>query len=49
MLMLETVILYLQEFQVILKKFDLNANPLSDDVPLEGTFTFTGLRVKPGQ
>lgn len=32
-----------------LKMFDLNANPLSDHVPREGTFTFTGLRVKPGQ
>lgn len=32
-----------------LKMFDLNANPLSDDVPVEGTFTFTGLRIKPGR
>ncbi len=30
-----------------LKLFDLNANPLSDDVPVEGTFTFTGQRIIP--
>lgn len=36
---------------VTLKSFDLNANPLLDDAPATGpfTFTFTGQRVKPGQ
>jgi len=32
-----------------LRNFDLNADPLNDDAPVIGTFTFTGQRVKPGQ
>jgi len=32
-----------------LRFFDLNANPLSDDAPVSGTFIFTGQRVKAGQ
>ncbi|MEH2257880.1 hypothetical protein [Nostoc sp.] len=31
-----------------LRTFDINANPLVDDVPVIGTFTFTGQRVKAG-
>jgi hypothetical protein len=31
------------------RTFALNANPLVDDVPVSGTFTFTGQRVKPLQ
>lgn len=29
------------------RTFDLNANPLVDDAPVSGTFTFTGQRIKP--
>ncbi|MDF5716394.1 MAG: hypothetical protein PUP93_21570 [Rhizonema sp. NSF051] len=32
-----------------LRSFSLDANPLNDDAPVVGTFTFTGQRVKPGQ
>lgn len=32
-----------------LRSYDLNANPLNDDAPVVGTFTFTGQRVKAGQ
>ncbi|MEH2070829.1 MAG: hypothetical protein V7K47_22150 [Nostoc sp.] len=32
-----------------LRFYDLNANPLNDDAPVVGTFTFTGQRVKAGQ
>ncbi|MEH2178098.1 hypothetical protein [Nostoc sp.] len=32
-----------------LRIFNINANPLVDDAPVAGTFTFTGQRVKPGQ
>ncbi|MGI2903114.1 hypothetical protein [Tolypothrix sp. VBCCA 56010] len=32
---------------VTIKNFDLDANPLVDDAPEVGTFTFTGQRVKP--
>ncbi|MEH2253700.1 hypothetical protein [Nostoc sp.] len=34
---------------VTLRLFSLNANPLKDYVPLEGTFTFTGQRINPSQ
>ena len=34
---------------VTIRTFDLNANPLVDDAPVSGTFTFTGQRVTPGQ
>jgi hypothetical protein len=33
----------------ILRSYDLNANPLNDDAPVVGTFTFMGQRVKAGQ
>ncbi|MEH2142555.1 hypothetical protein [Nostoc sp.] len=32
-----------------LRFFNLNANPLKDNAPVTGRFTFTGQRVKPGQ
>ena len=32
-----------------LRFYDLNANPLNDDAPIAGTFTFTGQRVRAGQ
>ncbi|WP_407893375.1 hypothetical protein [Scytonema sp. NUACC26] len=32
---------------ITVRTFDLNANPLEDDAPVTGTFTFTGQRVKP--
>lgn len=32
---------------ITVRSFDLNANPLKDDAPITGTFTFTGQRVKP--
>ena len=31
------------------RTFSLNANPLKDDAPVLGTFTFTGQRIIPGQ
>ena len=34
---------------ITVRNFDLNANPLGDDAPISGTFTFTGQRVTPGQ
>lgn len=32
-----------------LRPFSLNANPLNDQAPVRGTFSFTGQRVIPGQ